>query len=180
MLKWKKSFFQTAQTIVNRNHQIDRVVVEFTENLIILIDNKQQEHDTLIHVYTYSDSTEDEDDILLDIKRIQVISTAHDLQADNIFLYNSYTDRQLYMAICGANLLQAHRCEYYVWKNDGIDDTILFQRIEQWQLIDSISLNQLQSDAPRPNQNQISSNVYTEHELLTLQFDVSATFDRTK
>lgn len=174
ILKWKRSFFQVVQTILNRNHEIDRVLVESSENLIMLIDDKQSsEHDTLIHVYQCHHSAETDDDQSFETKRIQIIPSQYDLSTGNIFLYHSYVDHQLYMSFCDGNLLEAlplHRCEQYIWRIDGVDNVALFQRIERWQTLEKVSSVDLDPKSIEMSHNRI----ITENELLAMQFGVSS------
>lgn len=164
---------------MNKNHKINAIHVEPTKNLVVIVDNKVfQEHDTVAHIYRYKhanasngDATTHDSD--LEFHRTQMISTPYDLQnGGTLFFYSGDSDEHLFMVFCDGNALHAmaqKRCEYFLWKQDGVDDTTAFQSINDFQLIEGVSLDGYDR-MPAPNNNR----VLTANNVLGFQMDVSA------
>lgn len=179
ILQWKQSFFQVIVTLANKNHKIDRVLVEQTKNLIVMIDNKITDgHDTIIHVYRYSQTAGDSSgNFDLDIRRVQMLSTPIDLGIGNAFLYSSSLDSAMYMVFCAMNLphsIVSHFCEYYVWRSDGIDDETAFQRMDHLDLLEKLPLQDLQLPLDQIQFNQ--QRILTTDDLLAFQINVCILF----
>lgn len=162
---------------MNKNHKIDAIHVDAARNMFIIVDNAvSQAHDTVVHIYRYqhtNNTSNDEitDDLDLDIKRTQMISTPYNLQNGTMFFYDGYGEYHLFMVFCEGNALHAmstKRCEYFLWKTDGIDDTIAFQTISDFQLIEGISLESYQQ-LLAPNNKKI----VTAYNVLAFQVNVS-------
>lgn len=159
---------------MNKNHKIDRLLVEPSKNMIILIDNKVSHlHDTVAHIYRYNhiNTSNDDttDDFDLDIQRSQMISTSYDLMNGTVFLYNGNSEEHLFLVFCEGNALHSmslQRCEYFLWKRDAIDDTNVFHRIENFELLDGIPLNEY-NDIHSPAKTEI----LTSNNVLAFQFD---------
>lgn len=164
---------------MNKNHKINAIHVEPTKNLVVIVDNKVfQEHDTVAHIYRYKhanasngDATTHDSD--LEFHRTQMISTPYDLQnGGTLFFYSGDSDEHLFMVFCDGNALHAmaqKRSEYFLWKQDGVDDTTAFQSINDFQLIEGVSLDGYDR-MPAPNNNR----VLTAKNVLGFQMDVSA------
>lgn len=175
ILQWRLSFFQVVSTILNKNHKIDAIRVDTSRNLLVIIDNAvSQSHDTVVHIhrYTHMNGTNDEtnDDLVLDIKRTQMISTPYNLKNGTMFFYNGNSDDHLFMVFCDGNALHAmsmKRCEYFLWKNDGVDDTIAFQTIRDFEMIDGILLESY-LNIPSTNNKKIVA----AHDVLAFQMNV--------
>lgn len=147
ILQWKHSFFQTVVTAINKNHKIDRILVELSKNVIIFIDNKKAEsHDTIIHVYKYGHIKNADNIYELEVKRIQMISTSIDLLAGNSFTYDEGLGSTLYLVLCPTNVPQSvtmKECEYYAWRTDSVEETNIFQRLNHLPLLDSLPLQNI-------------------------------------
>lgn len=142
MLQWKHSFFQNVVTMSNKNHKIDRMLVEQSKNVIIFIDNKEAEsHDTIIHVYQYGHTKNADNINELEVRRVQMISTSIDLLAGNAFTYDGGLVSIFYLVLCATNVPQAiimKECEYYAWRSDSIEETTVFQRLNHLPLLEGL------------------------------------------
>lgn len=147
MLQWKHSFFQTVVTMSNKNHKIDRMLVEQSKNVIIFIDNKKvASDDTIIHVYQYGHIKNADNINELEVKRIQMISTSIDLLAGNSFTYDGGLGSILYLVLCATNVPQSimmGECEYYAWRTDLVEETTIFQRLNHLPLLESLPLQNI-------------------------------------
>lgn len=147
MLQWKHSFFQTVVTLSNKNHKIDRMLVQQSKNVIIFIDNKKSEsHDTIIHVYQYGHIKNADNISELEVKRIQMISTKIDLLAGSSFTYDGGLGSILYLVLCATNVPQAvimKECEYYAWRTDSVEETTIFQRLNHLPLLEGLPLQNI-------------------------------------
>lgn len=145
IFKWKQSYFQIIETIQNRDHKIDSILINPTEQLIILIDNKElMDRDTSVQIHRYSLINELSNDVStqeLTTKRIQGIFLPYSLSTGNLLLYRDSNTQQLYLTLCNGyliNVLPMLSCQFYSWKHDGIDDATMFQRLESFPLMESI------------------------------------------
>lgn len=149
---------------------------EKSKNMFVVVDNKVfQEHDTVVHIYRFRhtnvSSDQSKDDVQLDIQRTQMVSTLYDLQNSTLFFYTANRGGHLFMVFCEGNALYAmsqKRCEYFLWKNDGVDESNGFQSINDFELIEN-TLLYVYSQTPVSHNNKIlmSNNV------LAFQINVS-------
>lgn len=145
-------------------------------NMIVIVDNKvSKEHDTVVHIYRFNQtsvgSDQSADDVHLDIRRTQMVSTLYDLQNSTLFFYNENRDGHLFMVFCDGNALYAmsqKRCEYFLWKDDGADDSNAFQSINDFELIENTLLD-VYSQLPISHNNK----VLMSNNMLAFQIDVS-------
>lgn len=161
-MEWKQTYFQVIETMYNRNQRIDQIVVESSQRIIILIDKKTPDQNTILHIYNYNwyANGTDKD---FEFKRIQIISTSLDLSKSNVFLFNEYNNRHLQMFFCDKDLLDAlkrNRCEYFLWRNEGIENIPSFKRLDRRpELFDSLSFEIFEArDEQIPTNQLITSN----------------------
>lgn len=145
-LQWSRSYFQVIETIMNRNHAIDMVLVSARHNLVLIVDNKEDaEDDTMIQVHRYKSLDKVENDVHereLITERIQDIFVPYKLTAANMFFYSDTGSLRLYLSTCNGPALSAvpnSLCEYYTWKRDGIAESTRFQRLTRFPLSEAIA-----------------------------------------
>lgn len=139
VFKWMQSYFQVVETIFNRNHHIDMILINEQHQLILIVENMSGDREeSMIQVHRYTSLGADANDVIeaeLVTERVQDIFVPFEVSASNLFLYLDSGKSRLYLAACDGTVLRAvarHSCHYYLWKSDGIDDRTLFKGTEHF------------------------------------------------
>lgn len=146
IFKWMKSYFQIIETISNRNHHIDMIMINEEHQLILIVENMSADkEESMIQVHRYTSScldTSDTNEMELITERVQDIFIPFEISASNLFLYMDTDSSQLLLTACDGIVLKTvnkKKCHYYVWKSDGIDDKTLFKGTEKCQFEHAMS-----------------------------------------
>lgn len=141
IMEWKQTFFQLTNTIYNKNQRIDDIMVKTSAQIAVLIENRLNQN-SIFHIYNYKYSTMD-GETSIEFKRVQLFSTPLDLSNSQVYLFNEYDNQHLQMVICDKHFLEAvqkNRCEYYLWRDNGIENNANFKKLDKRiQLLDSLS-----------------------------------------
>lgn len=108
------------------------MLIESNRKIIALIDKKTA-NSTIIHIYQCDNKiTETKDHAEFDIKRTQVFAVSSRLNTASMF--NDHDSGFLYFIFCNIPLT-SHAdtsCEYFIWKDDVIENTAIFKRLEEF------------------------------------------------
>lgn len=141
MVYWKHTFFQVVSTVSNHNFKIDRMLVEPSRKIIILLDNKRYANlESRAHVYYMSHTVHEAgvvDDFVM--RRTQVLSVAFDLDAADMYLFNQHGSNHLSLLFCN-KILSEPACMYFMAKIDGNEDIGAFERSEDFPLLKYLSV----------------------------------------
>lgn len=164
-MQWKQTYFQAVATYI-QNYRVDRMMVNPSHNIIILVENKFSDQDTIIHVYNYKHiNKETGGDKCFEMKRKQILSTTLDLNTSRILLFNEYSRNDLSLIFCDENLLDSirkNRCECFIWKSGSVGNIPSFHRTEKCQILNSLSSGRPESNnfEHQSNSHSISQDIF--------------------
>lgn len=153
-MQWKQTFFQAVATVNSPNFRVDRLVMMTSHNVIIMVESKIGNQESIVHVYSYKNVSKS-----VEMNRLQIFSTSLNANHSHIYLFHEYNSYNLYLMFCDPNLsatIAENQCEYFIWRTDGIENTSLFQPTEKFELLKSLPSGRTEET----NQQFISKDIF--------------------